>query len=1555
MKTTKTLSFFFKNFSNPRRLISFTFVIILVVLGVQGISYGQRLNVGGPRAVRMIYFLPNDRPYQSDVVQKMKDQMVALQTFFAKQMQAHGYGKRTFRFETDAKGKPKVHRVDGQYSDSYYVAKNGGYWEELEQKFDMRGPNIYFVVWDNSTGLISGGIAGIGGSSGKNSGLLDVPTGFSFGTAAHELGHAFGLGHDFRDGRYILSYGPEQNRLSACAAEFLAARPYFNPDIPFEEGPAPTIELISSRTYPAGSKSVTIRLKVSDTDGVHQVLLFGVGNLIACRGLAGKKEAIIEFEYDGVHTAKGYISLSDAVSHAMGVQAVDINGDADYIEFQLAEISQHHIHTFEGHTGTVDSMMFSPDGRMLASGGWELVKLWDVETQQNIATFEGSSVAFSPNGRTLAIGDFGWIKLWDVRTKHNFATLGPIVDGVYSLAFSPNGKMLASGSHDGMIALWDVARHRDIFTFQAYTRSDKWTNNSVISLAFSPDGKMLASGSYDPMIKLWDVATGTNIGSIREEGLAPYIYSLAFSPDGKMLASGRGNGPGNVKLWDVATKRNIAFFDHILEVYSVAFSPEGSILASGSRDGMVTLRDVATGTHIADLPHTSGAWSVAFSPDGSTLASGTRDGVVSFWNLPPRALVAESQRPPLYWIDAERGTLHRLIGDTIENFLPNVRNAMSLAVDIVSGELYWTEKTTPRTGALLRANLNGNPNPQLVKNLTSVPQGLALDTTNRKIYVTNAYGKVQRLNFDGSNFQPNLITGLQTPNHLALDVTRGKIYWTEQTDDRTGKIRRANLDGTNIELVKDLTSVPHGIAVDTVNGKIYLASPYGQVQRLNLNGSNFQPNFIRGLESPKNLAVDVADGKLYWTEKGGISRADLNSKHRENIVAGLDAPANIALGIMNQVAVDTEMEVDYNFFSIAFSPDGNRFATGNHDGTTRLWNANTGKELRVFGGHTGSVDSVAFSPDGVRLATGSADGTARLWEVNTGKQIRVFRGHTEAVTSIAFSPDGTRLATGSRDGTARLWNTNTGKQIRVWDGVGGWSFQTIYSVAFSPNGNQFAIGTVGVGSQIWNTNTGALIRELDTGSVRSLAFHPEGKQLATAGWGEAQLWNTNTGGLIRTFGSNEGTGMALAFSPDGSRIATGSHIGTVRLYNVNTGKRIWTFKKGYPGISSVVFSPNGKHLVTIDADGTALALNANTGKPVLTLMDEPGESQIVSIPDANKVVSIPDANLAKAIRKALELGNNARITNQHMLKLTELEARNRKIKNLTGLEHAKNLTRLYLDRNQIRNLNPLSGLTRLKTLTLDENQISNVGPLTKLTQLDWLLIGGNPIKNAGVRLLAELKHLRGLSLYNSQISNITPVGKLTKLESLWLDYNQIRDVSPLSGLTNLRTLHLRDNQIRDVSPIGKLTQLTSLRLTDNPIADVGPLASLWKLEDVDIEIPPAAPGHVGVAPPEVTSLLENYPNPFNPETWIPYELATDMDVRITIYNAQGVVIRTLELGQQSAGYYTTRSRAAHWDGRNALGEPVASGVYFYTLSTESTRDSVTAGEFTATRKMLVRK
>ena len=308
------------------------------------------LNTGEPHTVRLIYFLPNDRPYRPDVVQLMKDRILQVQTFFAEQMEAHGYENKTFRVETDASGEPLVHRVDGQYPDNHY----SDYWEsivwnEIGGVFN-RYTNIYFIVADTINTNV-----GSGSRLGKNAGTAVMDSDVGFTGTAHELGHAFGLWHDFRDGSYLMSYGPgSYDRLSACHAEFLAVHPYFNPDTPIEEGPPPTIDFISPHTYPADSKSIPIQLKVSDSDGLHQAILHlgppDIRNIItvkSCRGLGGKKEAVVQFDYDGVipfnHNPSYSISTSllNPLVHPIFAEAVDMNGNvSEKFFFLFSDIYQ---------------------------------------------------------------------------------------------------------------------------------------------------------------------------------------------------------------------------------------------------------------------------------------------------------------------------------------------------------------------------------------------------------------------------------------------------------------------------------------------------------------------------------------------------------------------------------------------------------------------------------------------------------------------------------------------------------------------------------------------------------------------------------------------------------------------------------------------------------------------------------------------------------------------------------------------------------------------------------------------------------------------------------------------------------------------------------------------------------------------------------------------------------------------------------------------------------------------------------------------------------------
>ena len=314
--------------------------------------------------------------------------------------------------------------------------------------------------------------------------------------------------------------------------------------------------------------------------------------------------------------------------------------------------------TLTGHTSAVLSIVFSPDGKTLASGSTdETIRLWDVATgrqKQMLKVGGGYRIAFSPDSKTLASSSGGGaavhnrIILWDVATGRQKQTLKGHRDAVSSVAFSPDGKTLASGSRDKTILLWDVVTGKQKQTL----KKEKWyhVSHEVNSVAFSPDGKTLASGHDGTgTILLWDIATGKQKQTLK--GPSSGVYSVAFSPDGKTLAAGDGWREGNVCLLDVATgKQKQKLMGHGSRVNSVAFSPDGKTLASGSRvrsfhsgggfredhSKTLLLWDVATGRQKGTFTgHKDGVNSVAFSPDGEILASGGSDDTIRLWQLAP--------------------------------------------------------------------------------------------------------------------------------------------------------------------------------------------------------------------------------------------------------------------------------------------------------------------------------------------------------------------------------------------------------------------------------------------------------------------------------------------------------------------------------------------------------------------------------------------------------------------------------------------------------------------------------------------------------------------------------------------------------------------------------------------------------------------------------------------------------------------------------------------------------------------------------------------------------
>ena len=212
---------------------------------------------------------------------------------------------------------------------------------------------------------------------------------------------------------------------------------------------------------------------------------------------------------------------------------------------------------------------------------------------------------------------------------------------------------------------------------------------------------------------------------------------------------------------------------------------------------------------------------------------------------------------------------------------------------------------------------------------------------------------------------------------------------------------------------------------------------------------------------------------------------------------------------------------------------------------------------------------------------------------------------------------------------------------------------------------------------------------------------------------------------------------------------------------------------------------------------------------------------------------IPDANLRQAVRESLKLPDDVLLTQLEMKRLTELDAQDRQITNLTGVEHAINLTWLNLGANEIRDLSPLAELIHLEALWVYVNPLSDISPLTNLANLKTLDLGVCQIAN--IRPLANLKKLEILRLDdNGLIEDIAPLSNLMMLTELGLTGNRIVDISSLANLRNLEILRLHYNQIQDITPLANLTSLRELWLTGNRIEDISSLEKLTLLEELRI-------------------------------------------------------------------------------------------------------------------------
>ena len=989
-------------------------------------------------SIRLVYFLPNDRPARPDRIEALRQLIKDTQQFYADEMERHGFGRKTFRVETDKDGKPVVHRVNGKFNDDYYQKSvEPGVWEEIVAYFEDF-QHVYFIAIDVSSEILGESTCGLGAMSylsfGDGYGFVPFASGglalrhrhqtsgeealggyaiipasghcffddvydhnHPLRVTTHELAHVFGLDHDFSDPDSAV--GGRGFRFSECDTEWLSVSRFFNSKA-VSENASGNIQLISAPTYSA--EGIALHFEVTDADGLHQAQLlvpedgsWGPWKLIGCQELDGQTQRVeflsseltsapervmLQFMDDlGNITWATFLvdiisllpppkvvsipdpNLAAAVRKALGLGAnAPITNQAlrrltklDAILNQIKDLTG-----LEHATQLTELSLFSNQIRNISPlTGLTRLKRLNVERNQisNITPLAGltqlealylgvNQINNQGVQRLSNLTQLRWLSLYEnqisnIKPLANLTKLEQLhladnqIRDVSPLAGLKNLEVLFLQGNPiqdtSPLAALTKLRRTDIDISDPQPNSGNVAPEldgpapptepapipaeDVVSI---PDvnlaaavRKALGLGVNAPITQS-AMQRLTRLDARRSEiknltGLehATRLVELALfhnqiqdvSPLAGLTQLQRLYLQDNqitdiTSLAKLTQLRRLHLWDnqiHNISVLGGLTSLESLWLESNQiRD----IRPLAGLTQLTDLKLNGNP-----IQDTSPLAGLTklRDVDIEISKPTPVVQVDAAQRPPLYWVNATTGTLHRLVGDEVENLVPNVKNATSLAVDMAGRKLYWTAQNAKNSGTINTANLDGT-NPQILRTLRSVPRGIALDSTNGKLYLTNSQHRLQRINLDGTGFEYDFILNVDAPMNIA--VSSSSVYWT----DANGNVRFASLEGAKV--VRNIatgTGTLGGIAVG--GNKVYwteqTGNSSGEIRSANLNG-NPSITVVAALTAvPHGITVDTREGYIYWTDdQGSVRRMRLDGTKRQNLVSNLVAPGAIAIG-----------------------------------------------------------------------------------------------------------------------------------------------------------------------------------------------------------------------------------------------------------------------------------------------------------------------------------------------------------------------------------------------------------------------------------------------------------------------------------------------------------------------------------------------------------------------------------------------------------------------------------------------------------------------------------